>query len=153
VPRNERLGFPGTIFKSLSLVVVGGLGFILASISAGLAASAGHGWVFRSLSIAVNLFILYWLFNFLLRMSLGKKISFKETRTGAASAAIGLVILQAAGTYILGRQLKNLDALYSTFALALGLLFWIYLQSQMLYYSAEIAKVSSRKLWPRSLKN
>ena len=57
------------------------------------------------------------------------------------------------GGYLLKRELKNLDALYSYFALALGLLFWIYIQVQVLFYSLEIAAVRSQNLWPRSLTN
>jgi YihY family inner membrane protein len=149
VPKSKREGFPIGLIKSFSTVIIGGLGFLLASISAGLAASAGKEWGFRGLSIAINLIILFWLFNFLLNVSLPKHVSFKETRLGAAIAAVGLVLLQALGGYILAHELKSLDALYSYFALALGLLFWIYLQAQMLYYAAEIAVVSSRRLWTR----
>jgi uncharacterized BrkB/YihY/UPF0761 family membrane protein len=65
---------------------------------------------------------------------------------------IGLVALQAFGGYLLGRELKNLDALYSSFAITLGLLFWIYLQAQVLYYSVEVSAVKAEKLWPRSIK-
>lgn len=78
-------------------------------------------------------------------------MTIKEVRPGAIAAAIGLVILQSLGGYILTRELKSLDALYSNFAIPLGLLFWIYLQAQMLYYAAEIAVVSSKRQWPRSL--
>jgi uncharacterized BrkB/YihY/UPF0761 family membrane protein len=151
VPKSQNDGWPQSVIKSLSLIIVGGLGFIVASISAGWTSAAGHGLAFRGLSIVVNLFILFWLFTFLLNVSLPRHVSLKETRSGAAAAAIGLVILQALGGYILARELKSLDALYSYFALALGLLFWIYLQAQTLYYAVEIAAVSSKKLWPRSL--
>jgi len=151
VPKSQNDGWPRSLFKSLSLIIVGGLGFIVASISAGWASAAGHGLAFRGLSIIVNLFILFWLFTFLLNTSLPRHVGLKQTRLGAASAAIGLVILQALGGLVLARELKSLDALYSYFALALGLLFWIYLQSQTLYYAVEIAAVSSQKLWPRSL--
>jgi YihY family inner membrane protein len=147
----KHYGFPLGLFRSLGIVVIGGLGFMLASISAGLAAAAGHGWAFRSLSTAVNMFILFWLFTFLLNVSLPRHVTVKEVRVGAAWAAIGLVIMQLLGGYILARELKSLDALYSYFAIALGLLFWIYLQAQVLYYAVEIAVVSSKKLWPRSL--
>lgn len=149
VPRRKREGFPIGLIKSLGIVVIGGLGFLLASVSATMAAAAGHGWGFRGLSIGINLIILFWLFTFLLNISLPKHVTLKEIRVGAAVAAIGLVILQAFGGYVLSRELKSLDALYSYFAIALGLLFWIYLQAQMLYYAAEIAVVSSKKLWPR----
>jgi YihY family inner membrane protein len=153
VPKQQRAGFPKSLLKSLSMIVVGGLGFLLASVSAGLAAAAGHGLGFRALSVAVNLVILFWLFTFLLNFSLPRQVSLKQSRVGAAAAAIGLVILQALGGYILARELKNLDALYSNFAIALGLLFWIYLQAQMLYLAVEISVISSQKLWPRSLNN
>lgn len=143
--------YPKSVVRSIALILVGGAGFILASVVAGYAAAVGHGFGFRVLSIAVNFVILFVLFSFLLNMSLPSHVSFKETRVGAAVAAIGLVILQGFGSYLLTRELKNLDALYSTFAIALGLLFWIYLQAQVLYYAIEIATVHSRKLWPRAI--
>jgi YihY family inner membrane protein len=151
VPEAQRDNFPGSLIKSLCLLIVGALGFITASILAGLAAAAGHSLAFRGLSVLLNMFILFWLFNFLLDFSLPRHLPIKETRVGAAAAAIGLVVLQALGGYILARELKNLDALYSYFAIALGLIFWLYLQAQILYYSMEIAYVSSHKLWPRSI--
>ncbi|MGH7194314.1 MAG: YhjD/YihY/BrkB family envelope integrity protein [Candidatus Saccharimonadales bacterium] len=151
VPEFKRDKFPASLLKSLSLLVVGALGFITASILAGLASAAGHGLGFRVLSTFLNLFILFWMFNFLLDFSLPRRLPRKETRVGAAAAAIGLVALQSLGGYILAHELRNLDALYSYFAVALGLLFWIYLQAQILYYAMEIAYVSSHGLWPRSI--
>ena len=151
IPKNKQDKFPESLMKSLALIIIGGLGFIAASIISGFAASAGHGLGFRVLSVIINLFILFWLFEFLLNFSLPKHVTVKETRAGAATAAIGLVLLQTLGTYLLAKELKSLDALYSYFALALGILFWIYLQAQILYYAAEIAVVSSHRLYPRSL--
>jgi membrane protein len=151
ISNDQMPGFPRSTIKSLSLVIIGGLGFIAASISAGLAASAGHGWAFRGLSTLINLFILFGLFTFLINASLPRHVTIKQIRVGAASATIGLVILQLLGSYLISRELKNLDALYSYFAVALGLLFWLYLQVQVIYYAIEIAVVSSQKLWPRSL--
>jgi YihY family inner membrane protein len=151
VPRRRRDSFPKALLKSLGLILIGGLGFLLASISAGIAAGAGHGLGFRILGVAVNVFILFWLFTFLLNISLPRHVTLKETRLGAITAALGLVVLQAFGGYLLARQLKSLDAVYSYFAIALGLLFWIYLQAQVLYYAVEVATVHNERLWPRSL--
>lgn len=151
IPPKQRDAFPKSLFKSLSIIVVGGLGFILAAVSAGIASSAGQGYAFRGLSLLLNIFILYWVFVFLLNFSLPNKISNKDTQLGAIIAALGLVILQYFGVYILGRELKNLDALYSYFAIALGLMFWLYLQAQMIYLAAQISAVHALKLWPRSL--
>lgn len=151
IPESRRTKFPRTLLKSLGLVVIGGLGLITASILAGLATATSHGWLFRIISVAINVFILFWLFRVLLYFALSRRVTLRETRAGAATAAIGLVILQALGGYVLAHELKHLSALYSYFAVALGLLFWLYLQTQVLYYAIEIATVSSRKLWPRSL--
>lgn len=151
VPKTQRAGFPRTIFNSLVTIIVGGFGFIIASISTGLAASAGHGAGFRLLSVAVNLFILFWLFTFLLNHCLPRHVPIKDTRSGALAAAIGLVILQALGGYLLKAELQHLDALYSYFAIALGLLFWIYLQAQILYYAVTLAAVRAQRLWPRNI--
>lgn len=151
IPKSKRAGFPKSIIKSLGLIAVGGTGFMIAALSAGLAGAAGHGLGFRSLAIAVNLFILFWVFTFLINFSLPRHVTLKQVRLGAIIAAAGLVLLQSLGGYLLARELKGLDALYSYFALSLGLLFWIYLQAQMLYYAVEIAAVSSQKLWPRDM--
>lgn len=151
VPAERRPTFPRTIISSLAIIIVGGLGFILASVSTGLAASAGHGPAFRLLSVAVDLFILFWLFTFLLNACLPRHVPIKDTRTGALAAAVGLIILQAVGGYLLATELKRLDVLYSYFAISLGLLFWIYLQAQMLYYAVTLSAVRAQRLWPRDL--
>lgn len=151
IPQDIRDTFPKSMFKSLCLIIVGGAGFLLASVIASLTSTAFHGIPVKLLSLIINLLILFWLFRFLLNFSLPRHITLKETQLGAAVAAIGLVVLQSVGGYILSHELKRLDALYSYFALALGLLFWIYLQTNVLYYAVEIAIVRSQGLWPRSL--
>lgn len=151
VPKSQRPGFPKTVLSSLVIILAGGGGFITASVSTGLAAAAGHGPAFRLLSVVVDLFILFWLFTFLLNFCLPRHVPVKDIRPGALAAAFGLVILQALGGYLLKNELRRLDALYSYFAIALGLLFWIYLQAQMLYYAITLSAVRARRLWPRSI--
>jgi YihY family inner membrane protein len=151
IPKTGRFRFPMSVYKSLGIIVVGGSGLLTASILASLTSGAGHGIIFRTLSIAVNLILLVAIFIFLLNFCLPKHVSVKEIRSGAIVAAIGLLVLQSLGGYILAHELKHLSALYSYFAVALGLLFWLYLQTQVLYYSIEVAVVSSNKFWPRSL--
>lgn len=151
IPKVRRTGFPWAIVRSLAIVIIGGFGFILAAVIAGFAITAGHGIGFHILSVAIDLIILFWVFLFLIKVSLPVHVRFRDIEAGAAAAAIGLVILQTLGNYILRHELKNLNALYSNFAIVLGLLFWIYLQSQIIYYAIEIASVREARLWPRSL--
>ena len=150
-PKSQRPGFPKSNLQSLAIIAVGGGGFLLASILSGFAAAAGHGILFRVFSVAINLIILFWVFRLLLNLALPDHLPTRHTRSAAIAAAIGLVVLQSLGSLILNNQLKNLNAVYSIFALSLGLLFWLYLQAQTIYYAVEIASVRSLKLYPRSL--
>ena len=151
IPRTQRDGFPLAMGKSLAIIIVGGGGFLVASISSGFAAAAGAGLPFRISALFINVFVLFWLFRFLINISLPKRTGATHTRAGALSAAVGLVFLQSIGGIILAQQLKSLDAVYSYFALALGLLFWLYLQAQVVYYAVEIASVRTLKLYPRGM--
>lgn len=144
-------GFPNDLLKNLGIILVGGFGLLSAAVLAGYAAAAGHGLPFRLLSLAVNLSILFALFTYLLNAALPHHIPLKQIRAGAATAAIGLVLLQSLGGYVLTRELRNLDAISSYFAVSLGLLFWIFLQAQVFYYATTVSVVSANKLWPRGL--
>ncbi len=150
VPKKERDNFGRALLKDAIIMIIGGSGFVLAAVCTGLAAGVGHGLGFRLLSVVIDLFMLFWLFTFLLNICVPKHVPLRKTRSAAVVAALGLVLLQAAGGYLLKRELHNLDALYSYFAVALGLLFWIYLQAQLLYYAVEVAAVRVGHLWPRS---
>lgn len=150
VPKSQRPGFPKSTLNSLYIILIAGIGFVVASLSIGWVGTAGHGTVSQALTVIINLIIWSTLFILLLNISLPRHVPFKETKAAALTAAVGLVILQAAGAYIIHRELRHLDALYSYFALALGLLFWIYLQVQVLFYALELAAVRSHRLWPRS---
>lgn len=151
VPKSKRLGFPQSQLRSLAIIIVGGLGFLLAATLAGFATAAGHGWEFKAVSLIINLLIMFGLFVFFIKIGLPMEIRFQQIRLGAAIAALGFVILQTLGGYVITHQMKNLSSLYSSFAVVLGLLFWIYLQSQLFFYAMEAATVSDKKLWPRSL--
>jgi YihY family inner membrane protein len=152
-PRTKRDGFPIGLGKSFAIIFIGGFGFLLANITSAFAAEAGEGLVFRGLAILLNIFILFWLFRILLNLSLAKSVPARSMRSGAITAAIGLVFLQIVGTKILTTQLESLDAVYSYFAVALGLLFWLYLQSQVIYYAVEVSSVRSLKLYPRGMQD
>ncbi len=151
VPQSEQPGFPQSALQNLAIVLAGGLGLTAAAIVTGAVAASFSGVGAHLLAGVINVGILFGLFSFILQRSLPRRIPVRDKHTTALTAAIGLVVLQLAGGYILARVFKNLDALYSYFALSLGLLFWVYLQAQVLYYAVEISAVHSQKLWPRSL--
>ncbi len=150
-----RRAAPGNFLQSavtsFKIILIGGGGLVGASIAGGLAASAGHGLGFRMLSFALNLVILYLTFFYILRLCLPMTVMAQELRVAAIATSVGLAVTQLLGGFILIHVLKNLDALYSYFATTLGLMFWIYLQAQVIYYAVEISVVKNQRLWPRSL--
>ena len=151
VPKSQKDSFWTAMYRSFGIIIVGGIGFVSVGLVIAMTNSAGTGIGYRTLSVVLNILLLFLIFTWLNQLSLPKKISYRHMQLGAIVAAVGLVILQYLGVYILTRELKNLDALYSYFALALGLMFWIYLQAQIIYFAAQVAVVSDRHLWPRSL--
>jgi len=152
VPIARRSGFPRSWIRSFALIIGGGLGFVMAPLVAGWAAAAGHGFLFRTLSISCNFIILYAVFVLIFRLSLPLKMSLNKFRLSAVISAAGITILQLIGVTVLRHESEHLANTYSAiFATTLGLMAWIYLQTQVVMYAVEVATVKDGKLWPRSL--
>jgi YihY family inner membrane protein len=152
IPFSRRSGFPHSMLKSFAILLVGGTGLILAPVISGYAISVGgHGWLMRSVALLITLAILYLMFLSLVRIALPTKVTLRELRPAAVISTVGLVILQIAGGYVLTHELRHFNTLYGTFAVVLGLLFWLYLQAQMFFYAIETASVRALRLWPRAI--
>lgn len=151
IPKSKRPGFPKAQLRSIALIVVGGTGLIVTAILAGFATSLGHLFIFKILSVVLSLCLLILIFSFLFRVGGSGVPSNKDVLLASAISSIGIVILQGFGGYLITNQLKNLNDLYGTFAIVLGLLFWIYLQVQVVMYAVEISIVHRYNLYPRSL--
>ena len=150
VPTTERDDFVHSLAKSFGIIFIGGFGFILAAISAGYATSSGHNYVFRLLFTGVNLVILFSSFVAIIKLAYAKKIRMRKLWIGAAVAAVGILIAQSIGGYVLLHEVKNLSTLYSTFAVVLGLVFWLYIQMEIVVWALQIDTVLALKKWPRS---
>lgn len=151
IPKQTRIGFPKGLVKSLSLMGVGGLGF-LAAIGASVATSAlGNAWwvevVLNVAGFVIVSTTLLWAF----RVAASHKLPYKHLIAGSVFAGLISQLLLTFGSIVLTTQLRNFDTLYGTFAVVLGLLFWIYLLAQVLVYAAEINTVTTYRLWPRGL--
>lgn len=154
IPFSKRSGFPHGPLKSLAILAVGGAGLIFAPLLSGYAVSVGgHGWVAGVVALIITLSILYLMFLFLVRIALTTKVkvSLRDLRPAAVISTLGIVVLQILGGFILKHQLRHLDSLYGTFAVVLGLLFWLYLQAQIFFYAIETASVRALRLWPRAI--
>jgi YihY family inner membrane protein len=151
VPANERDNYVNSLVKSFGIIGVGGTGLILAAISAGYATSSGHNYGFRLLFTVINLAILFSSFVTIIKLAHAKKVRIRKLWIGAAVASLGILVAQSIGGYVLIHEMKNLSTLYSTFAVVLGLIFWLYIQMEICVYALEVDSVLALKRWPRSL--
>ena len=136
------------------MIIVVGLGLIITSFLAGVAAGVGHvitGTSGPVGTIAVSLLVNIGLFWLAFRLATAREVTWREHFPGALLSAIVWQILQLAGGYIVGHQLAHNESLYGIFGIVLGLLAWLYLQAQATLYAVEVAVVRARKLWPRGL--
>lgn len=101
--------------------------------------------------MVITAVLLFGIFLYLIKISLARGVAVKRVVSAAVVSAIGLVILQVAGGFVVTHELKNLNTLYGSFAVTLGLLFWLSLQAQVIVYALEINTVRAQRLWPRSL--
>jgi len=149
VPTEQRGHFPSTWIKGLTIVIIGGLGFVLTAVATSWALSQDQNdW----LSVAVSLIgfiLLTGVFVAILKLSLPSTFKVKKVLTGALSMALALSLLQLIGGFIVTHDLKHYTNTYTAlFGTALGLLAWIYIVAQILIYSIEITVVADRHLWP-----
>jgi len=151
-PKARRAGFiPGAI-KSFALLLGAGLGLLLTAALAGYAtATLGHALIFRVVPLVINIGLLYLTFIYAFIIGPSRRRPRSDLRLGAISATFGVLMLQAIGAYLITHQLHNLRGLYGQFALVLAIMFWLYLQAQVLTYAIEINVVHAYRLWPRSI--
>ncbi len=151
VPRHRRLGFPKSTLKSFGIVFYAGVGFILAAALIGYTTAADNElWARVVLGTAgfIALFSVFWgVYTF---GSSARRHPIMNVY-GALFAAVGFLLLQAAGSYIIAHQLRSQTGLTAQFAVVLAILFWLYLQAQVFLLGAELASVRFHRLWPRSI--
>ncbi len=149
IPESQQPGFPKSVFISLKIIFFGAAGLVAATFLSSFATTLGRALIFRIFAVLISIAVLYFLFLLLFKWSLSsKKITYQDLAMGAFTASVGIGLLQVVGGFIITHELSRLSNLYGTFALVLGILFWIYLQAQIVILCAEANSVKKFKLWP-----
>jgi YihY family inner membrane protein len=130
----------------LLLVVAVGVGTLLSGLGASRPGILGR---IPLLAGAVVLNLVVFMVSF--QLLTAKRVPWRRLLPGAAFGAVAWSALQAAGVYIVDRQLERANVIYGAFAVVIGLLSWFYLSAQTVLYAAELNVVLARRLWPRSL--
>ncbi|HTR92166.1 MAG TPA: YihY/virulence factor BrkB family protein [Trebonia sp.] len=154
IPKERRPGFPLSVAWSLALVFSIGIGFVATTFLSGLAGGAGHvltGWGVSVATVATSLVLNLGMFWLGFRLATFFQVRWRDLRTGAAIAAVCWQVLQVAGGYVVSHQLQRASELYGTFGIVLGLMAWLFLQSEVTLFAAEVDVVLARRKWPVSI--
>jgi YihY family inner membrane protein len=154
VPLTERPGFPGSMLRSIGIIVVIGVGEIVSFTLAGFAGGVGH--VFTGVgayiaTTAVSLILNVGVFWLAFRLGTAKTVAGRDLWLGAVLSAIAWQVLQSVGAALVRHATHTSNTTNATFALVLGLLAFLYLQAELTLYAVEANTVRARRLWPRSM--
>jgi YihY family inner membrane protein len=151
VPMKSRPGFLPKRVRGLLVLLLLGAFAIAATVVSALGSARGILGLLRVAGILGSFLLNVGLFLLAFRILTDKDVSWGDIFPGAAVAGLLWTVLQSVGSFLVTRQISNAENTYGTFALVIGLLFWIYLGAQLTILSAEINVVRKRKLWPRTI--
>ena len=152
VEKDHRSGFVSYNLRSFAMMAAVGSGIIIGTIlSYVLGSILNFGIIGKVLLTVLNLFIIFGLFLAVFRLGTSDTVKTRSLLVGAVVAGTGLLLVQHFGGYIMAHQLPKLTGTYGSFALALGMMFWIYLQAQIILYALEITAVRAQHDWPKKL--
>ncbi len=151
IPVVERPGYLPRLVRTMALVLVLGIFFMLGSTLTAFSSFASSRYELRAVALVLSVLVNLVLYLLAFRILTPKQVATRHLYLGAAAGGIAWTLLQLLGGYLVSHELRNTSQVYGFFAVVLGLLSWIYLGARILIYSAEINVVASRRLWPRSI--
>ena len=151
IPSAVRPNYLTRMTRSVIFLVVLAVGLTLTTALAGFGTFGRHniwlGALGEVLAIVLNVLLYFAVF----RTLTPKQVTTRSLAPGVVIGGVAWTILQAAGGYVVGHDLKGASALYGVFGLVLGLIAWIYLAAEITLYAAEINTVLFYRLWPRGM--
>ncbi|MBT0769150.1 YihY/virulence factor BrkB family protein [Kineosporia sp. J2-2] len=158
VPRNRRPNPIAARLRSLFLLAVGGLTFVITGSLGGIGTNVNgfadlinFNEILRLVAGLAGITLITVFFMFLFRWGTTRRLSRMDVLPGAIGAALVWQGLQQFGTVYVGSVVRHADATNGVFAIVLGLIAWIYLAVVALLICAEANVVRVRHLYPRTL--
>ncbi len=156
VPRNEQPNPVTSRLRSLGLLILLGTGVLL-STGAAVLLSTTNG-ISQGLSTAIHVggYLLNYAINVAVftagfQLLTARELRVRQVLAGGMIAAALWMALQIFGSGYVATRLQRGNALYGVFAAVLAAISWLYLQSLVLMFAAEINVVRHSRLWPRAL--
>lgn len=151
LPGVARFGFLARTGRAFLFLLVLALAVIVSGFLSGYGVLSGQGALVGTGAELVSAVVGVGAYLVSFRVLTPKAVRLRQLVPGAVLGGIGWTVLQAAGGYLVARDLKHAGDVYGFFAIVLGLLAWLYLAARLAVYSAEVSSVLAYRLWPRSI--
>jgi uncharacterized BrkB/YihY/UPF0761 family membrane protein len=152
VPRRLRLAFFPRYLRVFVMLIVLVLGAVaVGALTVAATALPTLPEVGRALAVLRSALIIFVVLLLGVRLLLARPAPFRAVWPGAAPGAVAVALLLALAAPLLARFVSRSGPVYGSFATVAGLFALLYLISQVLVYSAEVAAVRYAGLWPRAL--
>jgi membrane protein len=152
VPRNNRPNPLKSRARSLLLLLVVGLAAVGTTALAALGSVFDGFGILTKIAIGIGTFALNAVvFTAAFRVATARDITVRETLPGAVASALLWQVLQYVGAVYVKHVVRTASEVNSVFAIVLGLIAWIYLESVIVVFAVEYNTVRSMGLYPRAL--
>jgi uncharacterized BrkB/YihY/UPF0761 family membrane protein len=152
VPRSVRAGFASRyirVFVMLVTLLLGGLA--VGALTVTVTALPGLPGVERAAAVLGSVLVIFAVLLLGARLLLARPAPFRALWPAAILGALAVTLVLNLGPLLLARLVSRAGPVYGSFATVAGLFALLYLVSQALVYSAEVAAVRYARLWPRAL--
>jgi YihY family inner membrane protein len=151
VPIRQRPNLLVAVARSFLMFVVLGGSVALTTLLTGAMGAIGGNIVVRGLGVLLGGVVNVGVFLVAFRVLTVRDVPLKQLAPGAALAGGAWMVLQLLGGYLLDHQISKADQTYGAFAVVIGLLWWFYIQAQVVLVGAELDVVLAKRLRPRRL--
>ena len=152
VPRRVRAGFFPRymrVFVMLATLLLGALA--VGALTVAATALPGVPGLERTVAVLGSALVIFGVLLLGARLLLVRHAPFRALWPGAVMGAVVVALVLNLGTPLLARLVAKAGPVYGSFATVAGIFALLYLVSQALVYSAEVAAVRYAHLWPRAL--
>jgi membrane protein len=151
VPMHDRGNAMVRKGKAIAYLALLAVGISVSTYLSNLASVVGGGIVTGALGILATFAVNVLLLIALVTVLPAHRMPLRHDLPGVIFGAIGLLLLQQLGSFVVRRFISGASDTYGTFAIVIALLSWFFLVSRLLLLAAELNYVLARRLWPRRL--
>lgn len=151
VPVHRRPNFVMKRLRALAFLALFGIGLAASTLMSNVATLFDIGWIAGGLGLLITFAIDVALLVMMFTVLPAERRPVHELLPGAIAGAVGLVLLQQLGSFVVRRFIAGASDTYGTFAVVIALLSWFHLVSRLVLLAAELNEVLVHGLSPRRL--